>query len=175
KPQQEKKRKRDEDEPEGWALKASGLNLSARANEGKLLRAYRREREVNAVLNVLAAERSNSILLIGPPGVGKTAIVPEVARRMKDEGCPAPLRDRQVWYTSANQLVAGCSYLGQWEAKLQNVVDEVKRRRHILHIDDLTALIDAGRHAKSDDNMAQFLKPVLADGTVVIVAQTTAE
>src|SRR5262249_61123667 len=64
KPQQEKKRKRDEDEPEGWALKASGLNLSARANEGKLLRADRREREVNAVLNVLAAERSNSILLI---------------------------------------------------------------------------------------------------------------
>jgi ATP-dependent Clp protease ATP-binding subunit ClpA/protein subunit release factor B len=174
KPQQEKKKREEEDE-DAWALKASGINLTAHASEGNLLRAYRREREVGEILNVLAAERGNCILLVGPSGAGKTAIVHEVVRRMKGDTCPPALRKRQVWYTSADRLIAGCCFLGQWQGKLQNVIDEVKRRRHILFIDDLASLIEVGRTSKGDDNMAQFLKPFLADGTAVIVGESTPE
>src|SRR5205807_10129804 len=63
----------------------------------------------------------------------------------------------------------------QWQAKVQNVVDEVKKRRHILHLDDLPGLLEAGRSSKSEDNMAQFLARFVADGTLVIVGETTPE
>jgi ATP-dependent Clp protease ATP-binding subunit ClpA len=175
KPQNETKKKPEQEDPRFWALRSAGVNLTARAREGKLLRAYRREREVNEVLNVLAAERNNSILLVGQSGVGKTAIVHEVVRRIRDDNCPSALSKRQVWYTSANQLIAGCSHIGEWQGKLQNVVDEVKKQRHILHIDDITGLMEAGRWSKGDENMAQFLKPFIADGTLVIVGESTPE
>jgi ATP-dependent Clp protease ATP-binding subunit ClpC len=175
KPQQEKKRKEEAEESSFWALRASGVNLTARVQEGRLKSAYRREREVNEILNILAGERSQCVMLVGAPGVGKTAILHEVARRIRGENCPAPLVKRQVWYTSAAQLLAGCSYLGQWQEKLKNVIDEVKKRRHILFIEDAVDLLDAGRHSKGDDNMAQLMKPFIADGTLLIVAETTPE
>lgn len=175
KPQRERKKGKDEEEREFWALKASGMNLTARSREGRLARPFRREREVTEVLNTLAAERGASVLLVGPSGVGKTAIMHEVVRRIREEQCPESLRKRQVWSTTANQLIAGCMFVGSWQEKLQNVVDEVKRRRHLLHMEDVTELLDAGRSSSGDDNMAQFLRPLLADGTVVLVGETTAE
>jgi ATP-dependent Clp protease ATP-binding subunit ClpA/protein subunit release factor B len=175
KPQRERKKKTEEDPEYSWALRSSGVNLTARAREGRLMRAFRRDHEVNEILNVLAAERASCILLIGPSGAGKTAVVHETARRIREERCPAALRKRQLWSTSPAQLIAGCSFLGQWEEKLQNLVDEVKRRRHILHIDDVAGLTEAGRHRKGDENMAQFLKPFIADGTLVLIGETTPE
>ena len=175
KPQKERKKRADEEDSEFWALKASGVNLTARSREGRLARAYRREREVTEVLNTLSAERGASVLLVGRPGVGKTAIMHEVVRRIREEQCPEALRKRQVWYTTANQLIAGCCYVGEWQRKLQDVVNEVKRRRHILHVEDVTELLDAGRSSSGDDNMAQFLRPLLADGTVILVGETTPE
>jgi ATP-dependent Clp protease ATP-binding subunit ClpA/protein subunit release factor B len=175
KPQKEKKKKEEQEDHGFWALKAAGVSLTARAKEGKLMRAYRRDREVNDVLNVLAAERNNCILLVGPSGVGKTAIVHEVVRRVVEDNCPPALRKRQLWYTNANQLIAGCSYIGQWEEKLKNVIDEVKKKRHVLHVDDIVSLMGAGRWSKGDENMAQFLKPFIADGTMVLIGETTPE
>ena len=175
KPQKEKKQKDDDGDYGFWALKSAGVNLSARVKEGKLLHAYRRDREVNEILQVLAGERNNCVILTGASGAGKTAIVHEVARRIHEGNCPPELRKRQVWQTSANQLIAGCSYIGEWQEKLQNVVDEVKKRRHILHVDDITGLLEAGRWSKGDENMALFLKPFIADGTMVIIGESTPE
>ena len=174
-PDKEKKDK-EKDDSSFWALKASGVNLTARVREKKLLRAYRRDREVNEILNVLASDRNNSIILTGKAGSGKTAIIHEVVRRIADENSPLlALRKRQVWLTTADQLIAGCSYIGEWQEKLQNIVDEVKKRRHILVVDDIGALAEAGRWAKGDENMAQFLKPYIADGTIVILGESTPE
>ena len=175
KPQKERKRSHLEADTEHWALKASGVNLSARVGEGSVRRAFRRDREVAEILGILAGERANSVLLVGPSGAGKTAILHEVVRRLRDESCPAALRDRQVWYTTANQLMAGCAYMGEWQGKLQDIVDEVKRARHLLYVDDVTGLMEAGRWSKGDENMAQFLKPFLADGTLVLLGESTPE
>lgn len=173
KPQREKKRKDEEADVFFWALKEAGVDLSARAREKKLLRAYRRDREVGEILNVLSGERNNCIILIGEPGSGKTAVVHETVRRIADENCPAPLKRRKVFYTSAGELIAGCCYIGDWQNRLKNVVDEVKKKRHILHIDDIVGLIEAGRWSKGDENMAQFLKPFILDGTLVIIGEVT--
>jgi ATP-dependent Clp protease ATP-binding subunit ClpA/protein subunit release factor B len=175
KPQREKKRAEKEEEFVSWALKNSAVNLSARAKERRLTRAFRRDTEVNEILNALATERGDSVLLVGDSGVGKTAIVHEAVRRISEESCPAALRGRTVWHTSANQLIAGCMFIGQWQEKLQNIVEDVKRNRHLLFVDDVVGLLEAGRWSKSDDNMAQFLKPYLADGTVSLIGETSVE
>lgn len=175
KPQQEQKQTAQQDDASFWALQAAGINLNARVKEGKLLRAYGREREVNEVVNILAGERNNSLLLVGASGVGKTALMHEVVRRLREDNVPAPLRKRQIWYTSPNQLIAGCSFVGEWQEKLQNIVDEVKKRRHLLLVDDVMGLIEAGRWSKGDENMAQLLKPFIADGTVVLIGECTPE
>ncbi len=176
KPQRERKQKEDEEETSHfWALRSAAVNLTARVREGKLLRAYRRDREIETLLGILDAERNNSILLVGPSGAGKTALVHELVRRIHEERCPASLSKRQVWSTSPSQLIAGCSFLGEWEEKLQNIIDEVKKRRQILLVDDVAGLLEVGRHSKGDENMAQFLKPFLVDGTVVLIGESLPE
>ncbi|MDQ7826071.1 MAG: AAA family ATPase [Candidatus Eremiobacteraeota bacterium] len=172
KPFREKKEK-EQDEGCFWALRGAGINLSARTRENRLLKAYGREREVNELMAVLSSERSSSVLLVGESGTGKTAVAHEVVRRITAEQCPPALRKRQVWHTSAGSLIAGCSYIGEWQEKVQNIVEEVKKKRHILHIDDIVGLLEAGRWSKSDENIGHFLKNYLADGTVVIIGETT--
>ncbi len=175
KPQQEKKKAKEQDNRAFWALKSAGVNLSARAKDKKLEPAYKRDKEIEQMFSILSAERNNAVLLVGPSGAGKTAIVHEIARRLADERCPDELKKRKVWSTSANNLIAGCSYIGEWQEKLQNVVDECKKQRHILHVDDVIGLLEAGRWSKGDENMAQFLKPYLADGTVTLIGECTPE
>lgn len=166
----------DEREEEGfWALKQSGVNLTAQAAEGQLRRAFRREREVEALLAGLSGDRRPSMLLIGASGVGKTAIMHEVARRIRRKECPEALHDRQVWSVTAASLLAGCMFLGQWQEKLNDLVREVRKKRHILFVEDLAALSESGRHSKSDDNMADFLKPYIQSGDVVLIGETTPE
>jgi ATP-dependent Clp protease ATP-binding subunit ClpC len=168
--------KQDEEEDESfWALKQSGVNLTAQAAEGQLRRAFRREPMVEQVLSAIAGERRPSILLVGQSGVGKTAIVHEIARRIRRKECPEALHDRQLWSVTGNSLIAGCSYIGQWEEKLNNIVREIRKKRHILFMEDIAALAEAGRWSKSDDNMADFLKPFVQSGDVVIIGETSPE
>lgn len=158
-----------------WALKASGVNLTAQAAEGQLRRAYRRDNEVATLLAAIAGERRPSILLIGPSGAGKTAIVHEVARRIRNKESPEALHDRQLWSVTGESLLSGSSFIGQWEEKLTEVVREVRKRRHILFVEDIAALAEAGRHQKSDTNMADFLKPYVQTGDVIVIGETTPE
>lgn len=168
--------KDDEQEEESfWALKASGVNLTAQAAEGQLRRAFRREAIVEQVLSALAGDRRPSLMLIGPSGAGKTAIVHEIARRIRKKECAEVLHDRQVWSVTAASLIAGCSYLGQWQDKLNDLVREVRKKRHLLFIEDVAALAEAGRWSKGDENMAEFLKPHLLSGDVVLIGETNPE
>ena len=175
KPRKAKERLEEEDEDDFWALKASGVNLTAQAGEGQLRRAYRRDKEVEEVLQAIASERRPSILLRGVNGTGKTVIVHEVARRIRRKECPEALHDRQLWAVSGESLIAGCSYIGQWEEKLQDIVTEVRKKRHILFVEDIAALCEVGRWSKSDQNMAKFLKSSIQSGDVIMIGETIPE
>ncbi len=158
-----------------WALRASGVDLTAQAKEGQLGRTYRRDAIVEQVLSILAGAHRPSLILIGPSGAGKTAIVHEVARRIQRKACPEALRDRRLWSVTASSLLAGMAYIGQWQEKLTDLVRDVRKHGHILFVEDIAGLADAGRWAKSDENMAQFLKPYLQSGDVVVVGESTPE
>ncbi len=158
-----------------WALRASGVNMTAQSKEGQLGRAYRREETVNEVLQILSGDNRNSLILVGDSGVGKTAIVHEVARRIQRKECPEVLQDRQLWSVTGASLLAGMSFIGQWQEKLTNLVHEVRKHRHILFVEDVAGLADAGRWSKSDENMASFLKPYIQTGDVVIIGESTPE
>jgi ATP-dependent Clp protease ATP-binding subunit ClpC len=175
KPKKATDRDKEEEQESFWALKASGVNLTAQAAEGQLRRAFRREKEVEAVLAAISGERRPSILLVGPSGAGKTAIVHELARRIRRKECAEALHDRQVWAVTGETLLAGCQFIGQWEEKLGDVVRETRKKRHLLFVEDIASLAEAGRHIKSDNNMADFLKPHLQTGDVVIIGETTPE
>jgi ATP-dependent Clp protease ATP-binding subunit ClpA/predicted RNase H-like HicB family nuclease len=166
--------KQDEEDAESfWALKASGVNLTAQAAEGQLRRAYRRDAQVEQVLAVIASDRRPNVVLAGPSGAGKTAIAYEVARRIRRKECPERLHDRQVWAITGDGLIAGCSYIGQWQEKLADIVREVRKRRHILFVEDVAALAEVGRWSKGDENVADFLKPYLISGDIVLIAEST--
>jgi ATP-dependent Clp protease ATP-binding subunit ClpA/protein subunit release factor A len=166
--------KLEEEEDESfWALRQSGINLTAQAGEGQLRRAYRREQAVEEVVTAIASERRPNILLVGPEGVGKSVIAHEVARRIRRRECAELLHDRQVWAVSGETLIAGCTYIGQWQEKLNDIVREVRKKRHILFVTDIASLTEAGRWSKSDENMADFLKPHMQSGDVIIIGETT--
>ncbi len=175
KPKKARDKQDEEEEDSFWALKQSGTNLTAQASEGQLRRAFRRDSEVDDVLAAIASERRPSILLIGASGAGKSAVAHEVARRIRRRECSDALRDRQVWAVNGDSLIAGCSFVGQWQEKMRDVVQEVRKKRHILFVDDLASLAEAGRHSKGDDNIADFLKPHLQSGDVVIIGEATPE
>jgi ATP-dependent Clp protease ATP-binding subunit ClpA/protein subunit release factor A/predicted RNase H-like HicB family nuclease len=175
KPQKTTEKDEELEEESFWALKASGTNLTAQAAEGQLGRAFRRDKEVEQLLQTITSDRRPSIVLVGPSGVGKTAIVHEVARRIRRKECPESLHDRQLWAVSADGLIAGMTYIGQWQERLNEIVREVRKKRHILFVEDVAALAEAGRWSKSDDNMGDFLKPFLQTGDVVMIGASTPE
>jgi ATP-dependent Clp protease ATP-binding subunit ClpC len=158
-----------------WALRQSGIPLSDQAGEQRLPRAYYRDAEVRKVLTTLAGEERPSLVLIGPPGVGKTAIIHEVVRRIARKECDEVLRGRQVWSMSASALMAGTKYIGQWEEKAADLIAEVRKKRIILFMEDLPLVVDAGRHEQSENNAAEMLKPYIQSGDVVLVGESTPE
>jgi ATP-dependent Clp protease ATP-binding subunit ClpC len=175
KPKTAVERVEEEEKENFWALRQCGINLTAQAGEGQLRRAYRRDKEVEEVLATIASERRPSLLLIGPPGAGKTALIHEVARRIRRKECSEVLHDRQVWSVTGQTLIAGMTFIGQWQEKLSNVVQEVRKKRHILFVEDVASLADAGRWARGDENMADFLKPHVQSGDVILIGESTPE
>ena len=151
-----------------------GIQLTADASVSALARAYRRESEVTGVLSALAGARP-CLVLIGPSGVGKTAIVHEVVHRIREGHCPAALQGREVWSVTGPSLLANNKYIGQWEGTLAAVLAEVRPQRHILFVEDIASLVEAGRHDKSDTNMGDVLRPHLQTGSITIVGESTPE
>jgi ATP-dependent Clp protease ATP-binding subunit ClpC len=158
-------------------LKHFATNLNLLARQDKIAPVYGRDEEIQQVLEILChRERSNSVMLIGEPGVGKTAIVEGLARRIEFEPdtVPVRLRDCQVINLQMNTMVAGTMLRGMFEDRIQNVIREIKERPNlILFVDEAHTMVGAGSALGAPSDAANVFKSVLARGEVRMIGATT--
>ena len=163
-------------EPEGklQALSKYGINLVDKARKGKLDPVIGRDSEIRRVIQVLSRRTKNNPVLIGEPGVGKTAIVEGLALRIVEGDVPESLKDKEVVALDMGALIAGAKYRGEFEERLKAVLKEVEDSlgRVILFIDELHTVVGAGNQQGGED-AANLLKPALARGDVKCVGATT--
>jgi len=152
-----------------------GRNLTQAAREGKLDPVIGRETEIERVMQVLSRRTKNNPVLIGEPGVGKTAVVEGLAQAIFKNDVPETLKDKQVYSLDLGALVAGSRYRGDFEERLKKVLKEIKTRGDtILFIDEIHTLVGAGA-AEGAIDAASILKPMLARGELQTIGATTLE
>ncbi|WP_026257791.1 ATP-dependent Clp protease ATP-binding subunit [Actinopolymorpha alba] len=163
-----------EGSPQGsLVLDQFGRNLTQGAREGKLDPVIGREKEIERVMQVLSRRTKNNPVLIGEPGVGKTAIVEGLAQAIVRGDVPETLKDKQIYTLDLGALVAGSRYRGDFEERLKKVLKEIRTRGDIiLFIDELHTLVGAGA-AEGAIDAASILKPMLARGELQTVGATT--
>ena len=150
-----------------------GRNLTQAAREGKLDPVIGRENEIERVMQVLSRRTKNNPVLIGEPGVGKTAVVEGLAQAIFKNDVPETLKDKQVYSLDLGALVAGSRYRGDFEERLKKVLKEIKTRGDIiLFIDEIHTLVGAGA-AEGAIDAASILKPMLARGELQTIGATT--
>src|SRR5687767_2633211 len=150
-----------------------GRNLTQQAREGKLDPVIGREKEIERVMQVLSRRTKNNPVLIGEPGVGKTAVVEGLAQGIVKGEVPETLKDKQLYTLDLGSLVAGSRYRGDFEERLKKVLKEIKTRGDIiLFIDELHTLVGAGA-AEGAIDAASILKPMLARGELQTIGATT--
>src|SRR3954465_15904117 len=156
------------------ALEKFGRDLTELAERGKLDPVIGRDEEVRRVIQVLSRPTKNNPVLIGEPGVGKTAIVEGLAQRITSGDVPEGLKDRRVWSLDVGSLLAGAKYRGEFEERLKAVLAEIRQAagRIILFIDELHTIVGAGA-AEGAVDAANLLKPMLARGELRAVGATT--
>jgi ATP-dependent Clp protease ATP-binding subunit ClpB len=156
------------------ALDKFGRDLTAAAREGKLDPVIGRDDEIRRVIQVLSRRTKNNPVLIGEPGVGKTAIVEGLAQRIVDGDIPDQLRDRRVVALDIGSLLAGSKYRGEFEERLKAVLEEIQEAdgQVILFMDELHTIVGAGA-AEGAVDAANLLKPMLARGELRAVGATT--
>lgn len=156
------------------ALEKYGKNLTDIAKQGKLDPVIGRDEEIRRIIQVLSRRTKNNPVLIGEPGVGKTAIVEGLAQRIVNGDIPATLKDRQVVTLDLGSLVAGAKYRGEFEDRLKAVLKEIEKRSGeiILFIDEIHTLVGAGA-AEGSMDASNMLKPALARGELHCVGATT--
>ena len=152
-----------------------GRNLTKLAHDGKLDPVIGRDRGTERVMQVLARRQKNNPLIIGDPGVGKTAVVEGLAQLIASGNVPDILRGKQVWTLDMAAMVAGSKYRGEFEERLKKVIDEVtKSEDDILFIDEIHNVLGAGA-AEGSMDAASILKPPLSRGEIQVIGATTAE
>ena len=165
--------KSDPDAGGSAVLDQFGRNLTQLAREGKLDPLVGREKEVERVMQVLSRRTKNNPVLIGEPGVGKTAIVEGLAQKIVANQVPVTLADKQLYTLDLGALVAGSRYRGDFEERLKKVLKEIRTRGDIiLFIDEIHTLVGAGA-AEGAIDAASILKPMLARGELQTVGATT--
>jgi len=165
-----------EGQPSGSAvLDQFGRNLTQAAREGKLDPVIGREKEIERVMQVLSRRTKNNPVLIGEPGVGKTAVVEGLAQDIIRGDVPETLKDKQLYTLDLGALVAGSRYRGDFEERLKKVLKEIRTRGDIiLFIDEIHTLVGAGA-AEGAIDAASILKPMLARGELQTIGATTLE
>src|SRR5467141_1399458 len=150
-----------------------GRNLTQGAREGKLDPVIGREKEIERVMQVLSRRTKNNPVLVGEPGVGKTAVVEGLAQKIVKGEVPETLKDKQLYTLDLGALVAGSRYRGDFEERLKKVLKEIRTRGDIiLFIDELHTLVGAGA-AEGAIDAASILKPMLARGELQTIGATT--
>ena len=155
-------------------LEKYGSDLTQLARSGKLDPVIGRDTEIRDVIRILSRKTKNNPVLIGEPGVGKTAIVEGLAQRIVRGDVPEGLRDRMVFSLDMTALMAGASYRGQFEERLKAVLRKIRESegRIILFIDEIHTIVGAGKTEGSSD-AGNMLKPMLARGELHCVGATT--
>jgi len=148
-----------------------GVSLNDKSSDG----VYLRENEINEIMQILLRKNKNNPLLIGHSGVGKTAVVEELARRIKEGKVPSLLKNYEIILINTSTLIAGTKYRGEFESRVNNLVKEViKCKNIILFIDEIHTIVKTGASDGSID-AANILKPYLARGDIKVIGATTTE
>ena len=157
----------------GKALEQFGRDLTQLAAQGKIDPVIGRQNEIERVIQILCRRTKNNPVLIGEPGVGKTAVAEGLALRIARGEVPAKLRDKEVQLLDLTALVAGTQFRGQFESRIKGLVDEVKADGNvILFIDEVHNLVGTG-DAEGSMNAANILKPALSRGEIQVIGATT--
>lgn len=155
-------------------LEAYGRNINKEVQENKIDPIIGREDEIRRVIEILSRKTKNNPVLIGEPGVGKTAIVEGLAQRIVHRDVPDNLLDKEIWELNLSSLIAGASYQGQFEERLNQVIKEIKKSNSqvILFIDEIHQLVGMGKTGGAMD-AANILKPMMARGEIKLIGATT--
>ena len=161
-------------EPKQTPLERFATNLNQAAIEGKIDPLIGRELEVERTVQVLCRRRKNNPLLVGESGVGKTAIVEGLAKRIVDDEVPEVLSDSIIYSLDLGALVAGTKYRGDFEKRLKGVLNQIKKEEHaVLFIDEIHIMIGAGATSGGTMDASNLLKPMLANGELKCIGSTT--
>ena len=162
-------------EEEKSPLERFGVNLTQMAREGKLDPVIGREKEINQLIEVLLRRTKNNPVLVGDPGVGKTAIVEGLAQRIVAKEVPPELQDKEIWAIDMATLLAGSKYRGEFEERLKALLEEVKEKGNvILFIDEIHTIVGAGK-AEGAVDAGNIMKPALARGEIRVIGATTVD
>ena len=157
-------------------LKEHTINLTALAKEGKLEPLIGRSTELNDIINVLAKRFKSNVLMVGDPGVGKTAIAEGLAQMVVDDNVPEFLKNHEVFSLEVASLLAGSRYRGDFEEKIKQVVDALNtKKKAILFIDEAHTMKGSGNANNGSIDFASMIKPAITKGTLKIIASTTWE
>ncbi|MBQ7312417.1 MAG: ATP-dependent Clp protease ATP-binding subunit, partial [Clostridia bacterium] len=166
-------KKSDEGLRDAQNLTQFGRNLCKMAKEGKIDPIIGRDNETARVIQILSRRTKNNPCLIGEPGVGKTAVVEGLAQRIVDGSVPDTLRNKVIVTLDISAMIAGAKYRGEFEERMKNVMDEVRRNPQIiLFIDEIHTIIGAGG-AEGAVDAANIIKPALARGEMQVIGATT--
>jgi len=154
-------------------LQQFSTDITELAKEDLLDPVIGRDREIERVAQILSRRNKNNPVLIGEPGVGKSAIVDGLAQLIVEGNCPSNLLDKKIMSLEMSSLVAGTKYRGQFEERMKSIIDELKKREDvIIFVDEIHTMVGAGSSSGSLD-AANILKPALARGTIQCIGATT--
>ena len=161
-------------EEEENVLEKYGRNINEAVKAGKVDPVIGRDEEIRSITRVLSRRTKNNPVLIGEPGVGKTAIVEGLAVRIERGDVPASLKNKTIWELDMASLVAGAKYRGEFEERLKNVLNEVKKSEGsiIMFIDEIHTIVGSGNMEGAMDT-SNILKPMLARGEIHVIGATT--
>lgn len=161
-------------QPEKKTLTTFCTNLNDKARAGKIDNLVGRDREIERIIQILCRRQKNNPCLIGEPGVGKTAIAEELAKRIVEGRVPAPLSDFEIWMLDLTSLVAGTQFRGQFESRILSLIKEIKACGNIiLMIDEVHNIAGAGETSDGSMSAANLLKPALSRGEIRVIGATT--
>lgn len=171
-PKGEKKEKNSDSQEISEELKAFGIDMTANARAGKYDPVIGRDKEIEQVLRVLSRRTKNNPLIIGEPGVGKTAIVEGLAQAIAEGKVPSIIKDKRIFALDVGSLVAGTKFRGEFEERFKNMLKELEDDKTILFIDEMHMIMSVGDN-DGGATIANLLKPLLARGDIPTIGATT--
>lgn len=150
-----------------------GVDLTAKAREGKLDVVWGREDEITRATQVLCRRKKNNLLLIGEPGVGKTSIAEGIALRISEKNIARKMHDKVIFNLNITAVLAGTQFRGQMEKRMKQIIDYLKENKHIIvFIDEIHSMIE-GTGSSSGMSIGNILKPALSSGDIQVIGATT--